>query len=106
MSWSADSQAVAQNAMMHPWDRVSYLFPPTPLLLRVLQKFREELISGVIVLPMWPSALWWPLLQEMLIQPIHHLPFYREALVPVHQELQLPYLEPLVAAHIKSPVCP
>ena len=32
MSWYRDPQAVAQDALLQPWDPVSYLFPPVPLL--------------------------------------------------------------------------
>ena len=38
MSWYQDPQAVAQNALIHPWDPVSYLFPPVPMVMKSLHK--------------------------------------------------------------------
>ena len=103
MSLYKDSMAVAQDAMINPWDRVSYVFPPAPMMLKVLQKIRQEPISVILISPRWPSALWWPLLEEMLVQPLLPLPHYKDALVKIYPELPLPYLEPLVAAHLRSP---
>ena len=42
MSWRADSLAVGQDAMLHKCDKVTYLFQPVPLMLRVLQKFSQS----------------------------------------------------------------
>ena len=42
MSWRADSLAVGQDAMLHKCDKVTYLFQPVPLILRVLQKFSQS----------------------------------------------------------------
>ena len=103
MSLYKDSQAVAQDAMINPWDRVTYAFPPAPMMLKVLQKIGQEKISVILISPKWPSALWWPLLEEMLVQPLLPLPHYKEALVKSYPDLPLPYLEPLVAALLKSP---
>ena len=104
MSLRADNQAVGQDAMLHQWDRVTYLFPPVPLIMRVLQKLQTEPISALIICPMWPSAMWWPLLQELLVQPVLQLPHYQEALVQLNPESPLPYLEPLIAARVVSPM--
>ena len=90
MSWHEDSLTVAQDAMMNSWDEVTYLFPPVPLLLRVLQKLRREAISAIVVCPHCPSAIWWPLLQELLVQPPFQLPHYRSALLPSQQPSALP----------------
>ena len=38
----ADSLAVGQDAMLHKCDKVTYLFQPVPLMLRVLQKFSQS----------------------------------------------------------------
>ena len=102
MSWHKDSLTVAQDAMMNSWDEVTYLFPPVPLLLRVLQKLRREAISAIVVCPHWPSAIWWPLLQELLVQPPVQLPHFRSALLHSVNS-PLPYLDPVIAAHIRSP---
>ena len=38
----ADSLAVGQDAMLHQCEKVTYLFQPVPLMLRVLQKFSQS----------------------------------------------------------------
>ena len=58
MSWHRDQQAVAQDALLSPWDPVTYLFPPVPLLPKVVRKIRDERIRAILVCPQWPTALW------------------------------------------------
>ena len=100
MTWFEDQHAVARDALLHPWDKCTYLFPPVPLLPRVIQKVREENIRAVLIVPHWPSALWWPHLMEMMEAPPLFLPHYKEALTVMRQSQELPYLEPLVALHL------
>ena len=102
MSWFKDDQAVAMDALLQEWDPVTYLFPPVPLLLKVLLKVRSQHIHAVLICPQWPTALWWPMVVEMLVDPPIPLPYYKEALRMVSHGVKLPYLEPLVAVHISS----
>ena len=102
MSWFQDPLAVARNALSNTWDPVTYLFPPTPLLPKVIQKLKEERVRAVLVVPQWPSALWWPLLVELLVEPPLPLPHYQQALVPMQEHQALPYLHPLVAMHLRG----
>ena len=44
-----------------------YAFPPFSILQRVLQKFSEEEATGLLVVPNWPTQIWWPYLMNMLI---------------------------------------
>ena len=101
-----DSQAVAQDAMLHPWDEMSYLFPPVPLMVKVLRLVREQKISALLVCPKWPSALWWPTVVEMMVQPPLPLPHYKKILRTVDGSQLQPYLEPLVAVHISAKISP
>ena len=41
MSWYRDPLAVAQDALLQPWDPVTYLFPPVPLLQKVIQRIKD-----------------------------------------------------------------
>ena len=102
MTWSRDPQAVASDALLHKWDPVTYLFPPVPLIMKVLHKVRAQRIRAVMVCPHWSSALWWPMLVELLVEPPLPLPYYQKALQMRNLEAKLPYLEPLVAVHISS----
>ena len=42
MSWYSDVNAVGQDALLCPWDEVNWLFPPVPLLSKVLNKVKRE----------------------------------------------------------------
>ena len=102
MSWYRDSQAVAQDALLAPWDPITYLFPPVPLLPRVIRKVKEEKIRALLICPYWPTALWWGLLVDMLVEPPMTLPHYRTILTHYRSDGSIPYLDPLVALHLHS----
>ena len=101
MTWFKDSRAVAVDALQNPWDPVTYLFPPVPLMTKVLQKVQTEQIQAILIAPQWPTTLWWSLLQEMLIAPPLPLPHHQSCLEAL-TENQVPYLEPLVAVLISG----
>ena len=100
MALHADKRSVGRDAMLQPWDAVTYLFPPTPLLSRVIQRIKAQSIRAILICPRWPSALWWALVLELLVEPPLPLPHYLEALHPVVDGNQVPYLDPLVALHV------
>lgn len=102
MSWFPDQNAVAQDALLHPWDEMTYLFPPVPMLSKVLKLVREQSIEAVLICPQWPSALWWPVVVGMLVAPPLPLPHFRSILTPVKERKLHPYLDPLVAVHISG----
>ena len=102
MTWYPDRNAVARDALLHPWDRVTYLFPPVPLLLKVIMRIRQQQIRAVLVCPQWPTSLWWPLVLEMLVEPLLPLPHYKSVLTVVEGGPIQPYLDPLVALHLSG----
>lgn len=102
MSWFPDNQAVARDAMINMWDKESYLFPPVPLIMKSLQRIREQEITAVMIIPKWPSALWWPMVQELMVGQPLTLPHYTECLEMVDMNRDLPYLHPLVAVLLKT----
>ena len=102
MSWFPDQLAVARDAMLHPWDPISYAFPPIPLILKTLQKIEKEKIKVIMILPQWPTALWWPLIQEMMTEPLLPLPKSRSILKMMSNLSSPPYLDPLVAVHLQA----
>ena len=101
MSWYPDHQAVAQDALIQQWDQVSYLFPPVPLIPKSLQKIMKEKLEVVMIVPHWPTAIWWSLIQEMLVVPLLPLPNYKTILIK-ETNADLPYLSPLVAVHLQA----
>ena len=106
MSWFPDSQAVAQDALLHQWDETTYLFPPVPLIPKVLRLVREQEISAVLVCPQWPTAIWWPFIVEMMVGAPLPLPYYKEALVMVGEGILQPFLDPLVVVHLSAVILP
>ena len=102
MSWERDPQAVAQDALIHPWDPVSYLFPPVPLLPRVIKRVEDQRIRAILICPQWPLALWWTSMKRMMVEPPLKLPFYKECVRTLDNSPVRPYLNPLVALHISG----
>ena len=57
------------------WTDNVYLFPPYPLINRVISKFISDKTGhGLLICPYWPSQSWFPSLLEMLIAPPILLP--------------------------------
>ena len=104
MSWYPDQEAVARDALIHSWDPVSYLFPPVPLIQKCLAKIKAEEYLCILVVPMWPTALWWPVISSMMVAAPLSLPHYKSILTMMDVNQQLPYLHPLVAVMIQGKV--
>ena len=103
MSWKPDQNAVGRDCMLHKWDQTTYLFPPVPMIPKVLNKVQEEGITAILVCPWWPSSLWFLQVQSLLLAPPYPLPPFKEILIPEEGELKV-YLEPLVAVLISGRV--
>lgn len=70
VSFRPDPQAIAVDAFCFKWKMYTfYAFPPFSVLPRVLQKIRIEEASGILVVPDWPTQVWYPLLQQLLVCP-------------------------------------
>ena len=102
MSWERDPQAVGQNALIQPWDPVTYLFPPVPLLSSVIRQIEEQQIRAILICPQRPSALWWTSLMKLMEEPPLQLPYFKQCLRALNNDLPLPYLDPLVALHVSG----
>ncbi len=52
------------NAFLQPWSGFAcvYAFPPIPILSMLLHRLLEHRQRAVVILPVWPSQPWWPLL--------------------------------------------
>ena len=52
------------------WSDHVYLFPPVPIIHRVISKFKADKTGhGLLICPFWPSQFWFPSLLEILIAP-------------------------------------
>ena len=63
------------NAFSLGWSDNVYLFPPIPIIQRVLDKFIADGTGrGLLICPYWPSQSWYPTLLSLLIAPPILLP--------------------------------
>ena len=68
ISWHNDPYSSLINAFSFKWIENVYLFPPIPLIDKVLNKFNnDKVLNGLIICPYWPSKPWFSNLLEMLI---------------------------------------
>ena len=64
----SDPLSSGVNAFSVRWVDGVYLFPPFPLIHRVLSKFISDRTGhGVLICPYWPSQAWFPSLLSLLI---------------------------------------
>ena len=70
------SPAVFEDAFLHPWDDLDlYVFPPFPLIGRVIARVRESSrLAMTLVTPLWPEKEWFADLLLLLTQPPLALP--------------------------------
>ena len=67
-SWQFDPLSSKVNAFSVKWLEGCYLFPPLPLINKVLSKFVSDSPEfGLLVTPYWPSATWYATLLSLLI---------------------------------------
>ena len=67
VSYRADPEAHAVDAFSLSWTVLEfYAFPPFSLITRVLQKVKRDRSTGVIIVPTWPTQVWWPVLMKMI----------------------------------------
>lgn len=74
-SWGPDPEAEARNAFAQDWAGVlNYANPPWPLISRVLSLAEQQRARVILIVPWWPSALWWPRLQAIATDRRHFAP--------------------------------
>ena len=69
VSWKPDPFSCFVDAFTISWSSLNfYAFPPFCQIHRCLQKILEEQApQGIMILPFWPTQVWWPQLLKMLI---------------------------------------
>lgn len=66
ISWRPDPDAITVDAFTMNWSQwFFYAFPPYSLILKCLQKIKNDKAKGIFVFPFWPSQPWFPLLKSM-----------------------------------------
>ena len=63
-----DPGAMYIDAFSIDWfDLKFYAFPPISVIPRVLSKVKEDSAEGIIVVPFWPTQVWYPAMLKMLV---------------------------------------
>ena len=76
VSWKPDPMAARVDAFSFTWDPhvLNYAFPPFSVLGRVLRKVVQERVDVLLVAPVWPTQVWFPMLLELLAAVPVYLP--------------------------------
>jgi hypothetical protein len=81
VAFRPDPEAIAINAFHMTWAQFAfYAFPPFSVIMQVLQKIQEDQASGILVIPYWPTQIWWPKAMNMIVQQPIVLPKSKELL--------------------------
>ena len=77
MSLIPDPRAIAVDALSQDWQgRSMYIFPPFPLLNKVIQKLRATQKAEVILIALWwPNKPWFPQLLRLCVEHPLILPY-------------------------------
>ena len=83
-SYRLDPFAEVTNAFSESWeDKKIYCFPPFACIGKILQKISADKTTGLLVVPNWPTQIWFPFLMDMLISEPFIIP-------PSINQLELP----------------
>ena len=81
ISWHPDPDAEAVNAFSIEWSsEFYYLFPPFSLIARCVQKINRDQSECLMILPLWPTQIWYSVILELLIDNPVILPRKRKLL--------------------------
>lgn len=88
VSWRPDPGAMFTNALFMSWGPYYfYAFPPFSLITPCLQKIEEDQSSGVLLVPLWPTQPWFPVLLRSLVDHPSLLPQTRDLLTHLTAQL-------------------
>jgi hypothetical protein len=96
MLWRAADSPEAIDALSMRWDfALAYLFPPIPLLKRVVRKLELSRGTFLLVTPYWEAQTWFACLQALQVQDVRRLPYHNELVVDLSTGEPPPSLERL-----------
>jgi hypothetical protein len=74
-AWNAADRPEAIDALSQKWDfSLAYLFPPIPLLKRVIRKLESSWGTYLLVTPFWDAQTWFASLQALAVEDVRCLP--------------------------------
>lgn len=69
VSWKPDPDACHTNAFTMSWSRgLNYAFPPFSIIGSMLQKMLEDEATILVILPLWPTQVWFPKALQFLVE--------------------------------------
>ena len=69
VSWKPDPDACHVNAFTMSWWRgLNYAFPPFSIIGSMLQKMLEDEATILVILPLWPTQVWFPKALQFLVE--------------------------------------
>jgi hypothetical protein len=75
-SWKATDAPEAIDALSLRWEfALAFLFPPIPLLKRVIRKLEFSRGTFLLVTPYWEAQTWFASLQALQVEDVRRLPF-------------------------------
>jgi hypothetical protein len=96
MSWRAADKPEAVDALSVVWDfDLAFLFPPIPLLSRVVRKLEVSRGVFLLVTPYWEAQTWFASLQALPVLEVRRLPFHESLVVDLVAGVPPPSLERL-----------
>jgi hypothetical protein len=82
-SYKPDGEQVAVDAFLQDWSRERpYGNPPFAVIGRVCQKVAESKNTVTLIVPLWRTAAWWPMLLRLLVDIPRVLPRAKDTFLP------------------------
>ena len=76
MAWDNAESAVVFDALSLPWSfDLAYVFPPIPLIPRVIQKLLQAIGDYILITPFWTAQAWFPKLTSLQVRDLRRLPY-------------------------------
>jgi hypothetical protein len=95
-SWRAADAPEAIDALSLWWDfALAFLFPPIPLLQRVIRKLELSRGTFLLVTPYWEAQTWFASLQALQVEDVRRLPFSDDLVIDLTTGEPPPNLERL-----------
>jgi hypothetical protein len=102
-SWKPDPQSELVNAFTVDWGNFYfiYLFPPFSLLNRCIRKIKTDKASGMIIVPYWPTQIWFPALMELVTDNPIVINRKKKILTLPHRGQHHPLVKKLTLLHVE-----
>ena len=72
-----DPEALGVDSLAASWEGlIAYAYPPTPLILPVLNKVASSKVRVCLIAPCWPNQAWFPVLLDLLVAHPRRLPLW------------------------------